>query len=76
MRKLYFNKDPKTSKIVIVLILIFLNSLLTPIYLKLSNGQYPTELDCWTALVGAILNVVLYLMTFLGVKPPEQPPLE
>lgn len=76
MRKLYFNKDPKVGKIVIVLILIFLNSLLTPIYLKLSNGQYPTELDCWTALVGAILNVVLYLMTFLGVKPPEQPPRE
>ena len=72
MAKLRFNKDPKPAKIAIFCILIFLNSLLTPIYQILQNGQMPTELDYYTALVGAIINVVLFLMTFLGVKPPEQ----
>ena len=72
--RLCFNKDPKPAKIVIFCILIFLNSLLTPIYQILQGGKMPTELDYYTALVGAIINVVLFLMTFLGVKPPEQPP--
>ena len=73
MRKLCFNKDPKPLKIAIFCILIFLNSLLTPMYTKLKSGEMPTELDYYTYVVGAILNVVLFLMTFLGVKPLEQP---
>ena len=73
MAKLRFNKDPKPAKIAIFCILIFLNSLLTPIYQILQGGKMPTEIDYYTALVGAIINVVLFLMTFLGVKPPEQP---
>jgi len=73
MAKLCFNRDPKPAKIAIFCILIFLNSLLTPIYQILQNGKMPTQLDYYTALVGAIINVVLFLMTFLGVKPPEQP---
>ena len=72
--RMYFNKDPKGWKIVLFCILIFLNSLLTPIYQILQGGKMPTELDYYTALIGAIINVVLFLMTFLGVKPPEQPP--
>jgi len=74
MAKLCFNLDPKPAKIAIFCILIFLNSLLTPIYQILQGGNMPTELDYYTALVGAIINVVLFLMTFLGVKPPSQPP--
>jgi len=74
MAKLCFNKDPKPVKIAIFCILIFLNSLLTPMYTKLQSGEMPTELDYYTYIIGAILNVVLFLMTFLGVKPPEQPP--
>ena len=74
MAKLCFNRDPKPAKVAIFCILIFLNSLLTPIYQILQTGQMPTELDYYTALVGAIINVVLFLMTFLGVKPPSQPP--
>ena len=72
--RLTWNLDPKPAKICLILVLIFLNSLLTPIYLEMSQGQYPTELDLWTAVIGAILNVVLYLMTFLGVKPPAESP--
>ena len=72
--KLCFNPDPKAWKIALFCILIFLNSLLTPIYQILQGGKMPTEIDYYTALVGAIINVVLFLMTFLGVKPPEQPP--
>ena len=74
--KLCFNKDPKPAKIAIFCTLIFLNSLLTPMYTKLQSGEMPTELDYYMYIVGAILNVVLFLMTFLGVKPPEQPPRE
>ena len=73
MARLYLNRDPKAWKIALFCILIFLNSLLTPIYQILQGGNMPTELDYYTALVGAIINVVLFLMTFLGVKPPEQP---
>ena len=72
MAKLCFNKDPKPAKIAIFCILIFLNSLLTPIYQILQGGKMPTEIDYYTALVGAIINVVLFLMTFLGVKPPAE----
>ena len=72
--QLRFNPDPKAWKIALFCILIFLNSLLTPIYQILQTGQMPTKIDYYTALVGAVINVVLYLMTFLGVKPPEQPP--
>jgi len=72
--RLRFNRDPKPAKIAIFCILIFLNSLLTPIYQILQTGQMPTEIDYYTALVGAIINVVLFLMTFLGVKPPAEAP--
>ena len=74
MARLYFNRDPKAWKIALFCILIFLNSLLTPIYQILQTGQMPTEIDYYTALVGAIINVVLFLMTFLGVKPPAETP--
>ena len=72
MAKLCFNRDPKPAKVAIFCILIFLNSLLTPIYQILQGGKMPTQLDYYTALVGAIINVVLFLMTFLGVKPPAE----
>jgi len=72
MANLCFNPDPKAWKIALFCILIFLNSLLTPIYQILQGGQMPTELDYYTAFVGAVINVVLFLMTFLGVKPPAE----
>jgi len=66
-----FNLDPTVPRVVIIGILLFLEALLMPTYTILMNGRFPNQIEITMFLVGAILQVVTYLLSFLGLKKEE-----
>jgi len=70
---LKFDLDPTLSKVTIIAILLFLEGLLMPIYAKLQQGVYPSWIEFFTALIGAILIVCTYLMAFVKTGSTEPP---
>jgi hypothetical protein len=72
--KLRFDLDPTLSKVAIIGILMFLESLLVPIYAKLQTGSYPTPLEFFTYLIAAVLILITYLLAFVKTGSTETSP--
>lgn len=65
---LKFDLDPTVPKVVIIAILIFAEGLLIPLYTILMQNRFPTQVELTLFLVGALLQLITYLLSFLGVE--------
>ena len=62
------NLDPSVPKVVVIAILLFFEGFCIPAYTITQQGRFPEPIE-WTAFFfGAIIQVVTYLLTFLGYK--------
>jgi len=74
--KVKIDFDPTVSRVVIIGLLIFLETLLMPIYGVLQSGRYPEVLEVVTYLFGAIITLITYLLAFVKtgqVEPAKNP---
>ena len=70
---LKFDLDPTPSKVTIIAILLFTESVCMPIYSKLQQGSFPTVIELCTSIVGAVIVVATYLMAFVKTGSTEPP---
>jgi len=69
-----FDLDPTVPRVFIIAILLLCESILIPIYAILQQNRYPTALEMATFVVGAILTLVTFLMTFIRTGSEEPKP--
>ena len=69
--KIKFSLDPTVPRVMIIGLLLFIEGLLVPAYSLLQNGQMPTATQWFTFFIGAILQLVTYLLAFMGYKKEE-----
>lgn len=66
--KLKFDLDPTVPRVVIIAVLLFVEALAIPAYSVLMTGQMPSEVQWFAFVFGAVLQVVTYLLGFMGVE--------
>lgn len=69
---LKLNLDPSVPKVVVIAILLFIEGLAVPAYTITQQGRIPTETEWVNFILGAIIQLVTYLLTFLGYTPTEE----
>ena len=69
---LKFDLDPTVPRVVIIGILLFVEALVLPAYTILQTGEVPTEVQWMMFFVGAVLQLVTYLLSFMGFKTTEE----
>jgi heme/copper-type cytochrome/quinol oxidase subunit 4 len=60
--------DPTIPKVVIIAILLFLEGFCIPAYTITQQGRFPEPVEWMTFMLGAVIQLVTYLLTFLGWK--------
>ena len=63
--------DPKLPKVAIIAILLFLEGIAFPAYALTASGRLPTKIEWFNFILGATIQVVTYLLAFLGYKKAE-----
>jgi len=69
--KLDLKGDPNIPKVVFIAILLFIESIAIQTYLITQQGRFPTEIELVSFFLSAVIQVVTYLLTFLGYKKEE-----
>lgn len=69
-----FDLDPTVPKVIVIAILLFVETVMLATYAILLTGRMPTDVECLTILVGAVIPLVTYLATFLKGNEKETPP--
>lgn len=71
MVNLKFDLDPSIPRVVIIAILLFLEAILLPAYAILQLGRMPTDVEWLLFLFGALIQLVTYLLSFMGFEKGE-----
>lgn len=66
-----FDLDPTVPRVVIIALLLFAEGFCIPAYTITQQGRFPEPVEWVTFVFGAAIQVVTYLLTFLGFKTPE-----
>lgn len=70
--KLKFDLDPTVPRVVIIAVLLFLEALIVPAYTTLQSGSMPTDVQWLTFFFGASLQLVTYLLAFMGFEKEKE----
>lgn len=70
--RLKFDLDPTVPRVVIIAVLLFVEALAIPAYSILMTNQMPTEVQWFAFIFGALLQVVTYLLGFMGMQRDEK----
>jgi len=66
--------DPTVPRIVIIAILLFVEGFGMPAYTVTTAGRFPTFIEWTSFLLSATLQVVTFVLTFLGYSKEEPTP--
>ncbi len=69
--KVKFDLDPTVPRVVIIAALLFIEAICLPAYVVLQQGRMPNDIEWMMFVVAAIIQVVTYLLSFLGTEPKE-----
>jgi len=67
-----FNLDPTIPRAIIIAILLFLEGIAIPAYSITQQGRFPTDIEWTTFLLAAFIQLITYLLTFLGYEKKEK----
>lgn len=58
--------DPTVPRVVIIALLLFIEGFCIPAYTITQQGRFPEPVEWMTFIFGAAIQVVTYLLTFIG----------
>jgi len=67
-----FDLDPTPQRVIVIAVLEFLAALIMGIYLILQTGAMPSEIQTLTIILGAALQLVLFLLAFVKGEELEE----
>jgi heme/copper-type cytochrome/quinol oxidase subunit 4 len=68
---LKFNLDPTVPRALMIAILLFFEAIAIPAYSITLQGRFPVPVEWTTYLLAAFIQLVTYLVTFLGKSEEE-----
>lgn len=69
---LKFDLDPTIPRVVFIAILLFIEGMAIPAYTVTIQGRFPSEVEWTSYFLAALIQLVTYLLTFLGFKNEEE----